>query len=204
MKRLALLLSIVALASCRDNRASLSVQAICFPTDTCAFSDKCESTVIGNIVMDISQVHAATLFLQVENQLPDNSSSDTKRLDTNGAHVNQVSVEYGGIALPKDVYNTANMFVPTAGSAVIAVNAVRPLAPNVAALNAAVPAGTAKGLDAKIRLNGYLDDGSSFETGEFPVGITVCNGCLPSPQCGAGKAACPFEGMDPVGCGSIN
>jgi len=45
MKTRALLLALplVALASCRDNRASITIQDICYPTKTCVFTDKCEN-----------------------------------------------------------------------------------------------------------------------------------------------------------------
>ncbi|HEX9244274.1 MAG TPA: hypothetical protein VF875_17655 [Anaeromyxobacter sp.] len=198
MKRLALVLSIVALASCRDNRASIVIQDICFPSDDCSFTGKCDTSLNGTPIVDVSLVHQLELFLQLENQLANNANLGAGKTNTNDAHVNEVVVSYEGVALPRDVFNVGNHLVPTNGTTVLGVEVIRYSTTNVAMLNAAAPAG----LVAKIRLRGYFDDGSTFETGDFTTAVTLCVGCLSATPCAAGKAACPFAGMDPIGCGS--
>jgi hypothetical protein len=49
---------------------------------------------------------------------------------------------------------------------------------------------------ARVRLRGYYDDGSRFETGEFTVSFFVCSGCTAS----CTTAACPQNGQAPVTC----
>jgi len=208
MKTRALLLAlpVLALAGCtRQNHASVAIQAICYPTDTCTFSSTCTNSVIGTPIVDVSANGGTTeFFLQVANQLPDNSDKDAGRVNTNGAHVDQVSVSYDQVGLPTDSYYTSNMVIPADGTNVIAVWATRAWVGNNATIlqDAVAAGGGVAELVAKIRLRGYYDDGSTFETGEFKMGVNVCDGCLNLPFCPPGKSACPFEGMEPVGCGT--
>jgi hypothetical protein len=195
MKRLAPLLLALALGSCRENRASVVIEAICYPTADCTFSDKCDKVLIGSPRVNAGTAEV-TLLLQISNQLADNSSVDTGRTNTNDAHVTQVVVSYGGM-LARDVYNIGNQRVPTAGSTVIEVQAIRPSAENAATLTAAASVASFS-MVAKIQLRGYYDDGSTFETGEFPVAIDVCDGCIAG--CGAGELSCPVAGMEPSTC----
>jgi hypothetical protein len=205
MKRLALVLVPLVLGSCRDNRASVTVQAICHPKDgsQCAFSGKCDSTLLGTPELDLSMVGAITLFLQVENQLVDNSDKGLGRTNTNDAHVTQMVVAYENYGLSRDVFDVGNQLVPSGGNTVVMAQFPQSVA-NVTALKSAVT-GSFGTLRANIRLRGYFDDGSSFETGDFTTGVYVCDGCIaaaPQPQCPAGKAACPYDGMEPVACGT--
>jgi hypothetical protein len=209
MKTRALLLAlpavVLAVAACKaENHASVNIQAICYPTTTCSFSSTCDKHIIGPVTMDFSRRTNAPLVLQVQNQLQDNSSTDTSRVNTHDAHVDQVSVDYSGLPLPSVTYDVTNQGIPANGNSVIMVAAIYPSAANQAILQAAFP-GTNQGtnLVAKIRLRGYYDDGSRFETGDFQTGLQVCNGCLSASPCGPGLDACPGIGMDPVACGSL-
>lgn len=181
---------------CADDRASVQIQMVCFPTDDCTFSETCGAQYIGWVTLDTTQSanDVAWLFLQVENQLPDNSNANTGRLNTNDAHIDEVIVEYEGFPLPKVVIGS-NFTVLAGGTSVISVEAVT--ATGGAALDIANFAGE---LLAKIRLGGYYDDGTRFETGEFPVTIRVCAGCVGA-TCG-GLATCPpsSEGQLPITC----
>jgi hypothetical protein len=199
MKTRALLLALplLAVASCRDNRSSVTIQQACFPTDDCTFSDKCDKVVSGAMILDATGPCWLRTHLQVANQLADNSSADLQRTNPNGAHVDQVAVEYSGVGLPKDVYDT-NSFVPAGGTAVVLVDAIRPLGTNPATLLAYAQSVQGAQLIANVRLRGYYDDGSRFETGEFPIATYVCAGCVTA--CAAGTLACPVEGMDPATC----
>jgi hypothetical protein len=207
MKTRAFLLALpllLAPTSCtRDNRGSIDVQAICFPPTDCKFGSTCDQLVIGGFVMDVGVTNAAEMFLQVDNRLLDNASKEQGRTNTNDAHIDGVSVEYSGLALPSLTYDATNQFIPTNGQAVIAVFPVwARTVTEWAALQTAVPAGASRSVVAKIRLRGYLTDGSRWETGEFRTGMTLCNGCLPADPCPPDKLACPFAGVDPVSCGT--
>jgi hypothetical protein len=200
---LALPVLLLATASCRvDNRASVDVQAICFPGTDCKFGPTCDKQIIGNVTMDLGLTPTARVFLQVSNRLVDNGDKSVGRTNTNDAHIDQVAVEYSGLPVPGVTYDVSNQWVPTGGSAVIGIDAVHATLPVYSALAAAVPAGGSGVLVAKIRLKGYFSDGSRFETGEFPTAIDVCNGCLSPNRCGVGTIACPMEGMDPISCGT--
>jgi hypothetical protein len=205
MKTRALLLALplLAVASCRDNRASISIQDICYPTKDCTFSNKCDLRLIGTALIDATGPGLLATFLQVGNQLPDNSSTDLQRTNTNDAHLDQVAVEYDGLALPKDVYNISNVRVPAGGSTVVEIAAIRPVGSNPSMLAAYALSSQAPQVVANVRLRGYYDDGSRFETGEFPIAVNVCSGCLAANPCAAGESACPpLAGMEPVACGT--
>ncbi len=181
-----------------DNRASITVQAVCAPTTDCTFTEKCDAQYIGFATIDTSAAEPRLwLFLQVANQLPDNSDPDLRRTNTNGAHVDTVSVEYDGIGLPKQVVGV-QYFVPAAGTAVISADVI-PAGTGGTTL-AGYATATGQEMTAKIRVGGYLDDATRFETGEFTVAVRVCNGCVTS--CGAGTPVCPpgGDGQLPKAC----
>ena len=202
MKTRALLLTLpllaIALGGCRDNRASVSVHGICTVTAACTFSGKCDAFLAGNPAVDAvnSAGGLLTLFLEVENQLTDNSQAETFRTNTNDAHVDEIIVEYQGIALPRQVVGTQQR-VPTAGTAVIGVDVVPASAANAAVLAAYAPTTTPREMTAVIKFGGYFDDGSRFETGDFPVAVDVCSACI-SP-CASG-VACGAPGTIPAAC----
>jgi hypothetical protein len=209
MKTRAILLALpvlLAISSCtRDNRTSVDVQSICFPTKDCTFGATCDTNVIGGFSMDVALTPVAEMFLQVANRLADNANAQQGKTNTNDAHIDGVTVEYSGLALPSLSYDASNQLVPTAGHAVVAINPIwaRTLA-EYNALLTAVPAGTSKSVVAKIRLRGYLTDGSRWETGDFRTAIELCNGCLSPAPCPAGELTCPFAGVDPVTCGTTS
>lgn len=191
-----------ALVSCRGNRASVQIQQVCFPSDDCKFGSTCDIQFIGYPAVDADAgTGELWLFLQIENQLPDNADPTLGRLNTNDAHLDEVAVEYEGAPLPKDTYPLPNQRVPASGTAVVSVEPIRGSAAKAAILTAYSPTAQPRDMIAKVKLRGYFDDGSRFETGEFPVTIRVCTGCLPTNPCGA-QAACPIAGMEPVACGT--
>jgi hypothetical protein len=200
MKTRALLLALPLLAlSCRDNGASVQIQDICYPAESCQFGNSCDRVLLGNPVVDISYgTSFLGLFIQVENQTRDNEDSDTYRTNTNDAHIDEIVVEYEGAAIPAQTRFT-NQRVPANSTQVVAVAAVPGaydlvLVPSTEVL-------------ALIRMRGYFDNGSRFETAEFPVAVDVCDGCVV--PCEAGKFVCgdndgqyPKTCYDPEGAGS--
>ncbi len=197
--RLAALASALALAAgtsgCEDNRASIQIQSVCAPTDDCTFANTCDAQYISWPTLDVgaSASDAVTLYLQVENQLPDNGDVANGRLNTNDAHVDEAVVEYEGAPLPKSIRGS-NINIPASDSSIVKVEVV--------------PAGSGATLlpfaggeiVANLRFGGYYDDGTRFETGEFPITVRICLGCL-GIACG-GAPTCPpnSEGQAPLTC----
>lgn len=181
----------LALAGCEDNRASIQIQAVCAPTDDCTFAATCDAQYIGWPTLDLnaSTSDSVAIFLEVENQLPNNANLGTGRLNTNDAHVDEAIVEYVGLG---EFIAGTNINIPAAGSAVLQVEVI--------------PTGHATELVAfvggeivgNVRLGGYLDDGTRFETGDFPVTVRICAGCLTAcgvPTCPPGR-----DGQLPITC----
>src|SRR5512143_2713466 len=174
---------------CVDNRASIQLQAICAPPATCTFTEKCDAQYIGYPALDKGASPNDTLWLtlQVANQLPNNQNLDTGRLNTNNAHVDEVAIEFEG-GLTGTQTTGSNYEIPAEGTSVISTQ-----------LDLAAAA--AGEVLARIRARGYLDDGTRFETGEFPVTVIVCaSGCAPA-ACGGGRTCPPdSEGQLPLAC----
>jgi hypothetical protein len=178
-------------SGCADNRASVQVQMICVPTEDCTFSSTCETEYAGYPTVDRSTLATGVaaslvLFLQVANQVPSNEDLSAGRVNTNDAHVDEIAVTVEGAAVA-DYAVGANGRIPAGGSSVVGVVV-------------SLPGGTGEAL-AKIRLRGYYDHGARFETGEFPVTIAICSGCLGT-LCTT-PTTCPAggEGQRPLTCG---
>ena len=200
-----LALPILALGACADNRSTLTIQGVCAPKGTCTFSGKCDAFALGNPVLDPGAFGTAapflTLILQVENQLVDNSSSDLMRHNTNGAHVDEAVVEYSGLVSGKAVFG-ASGDIGANSTTVIWVDVI----PGV--IGQTIPAAAPvwpmyEEIQAKVRLRGYLDDNTRFETGEYPVTVQVSD-TQTSTVGGSGVAtcagACPHVGQWPSAC----
>jgi hypothetical protein len=199
-RALLLALPVLALAACtRDNRGSIELQAICSPPTSCTFSSACDAQYIGPVIVDATAAAPELpLVVQVENQLADNAGKEAGRVNTNDAHIDEISVSYSA-ALPSDTF-PANGFVGAGTSSVVAIYVIRPRAGTDAALAAFVAAGSPRTLVANVRLRGYYDDGSRFETGEYSVAINVCSGCVGVPVKKDGTA-CTSNVFCPPGAG---
>lgn len=199
MKTSFALLTLLALATtgCEDNLASVQIQAVCAPPDTCTFSGACDAQYISWPTLDLtaSATDALTLYLQVENQLPDNGDVELGRVNTNDAHVDETIVEYDGVPLGKVIMGS-NFHVPAASTAVVKV---QPIVGGPATSTALAPFAGGE-IVANLRFGGYYDDGTRFETGEFPITVRICAGCLGT-AC-AGGPTCPpnSEGQAPLTC----
>jgi len=189
-----LALPLLALAACADNRASVQVQAVCSATDDCTFAETCDTQALGNPIIDTARTKVLDLPLQVENQLPDNTNRAIGKTNTNDAHIDEAVVEYQGAYTGRAVLEM-NAVVFASGSSVIFVQII----PSVVGTALGAP-GTPREVLANLKLRGYYDDGTRFETGEFPVAIKVCTtGCAPT--CTSG-IYCPHAGQYPVACGT--
>ncbi len=185
----ALLGALAGASGCSENRASVQTQAICVPTNDCKFSDACDAQYIGYVELDknTSTNDVLWLLLQVANNLPNNANEAIGRTNTNDAHIDETSIEYEGAVGGEETVGS-NFWVPAAGTAVVSVKM------------SLGGAGAGEVL-AHVRFRGYYDDGTRFETGDFPISIRV----NPVPAIGAacgGGATCPpeSEGQLPLTC----
>jgi hypothetical protein len=199
MKRLALLLPLLALAACRQNGASVQIQAICAATSTCTFSNSCGAVALGNPVLDPGLTDYLTLILQLENQLPDNANGNLGKLNTNDAHVDEGVVDYEG-ALSGSAVVPASGLVKATSTGLIFVDVIP--ATRGPALVAAPAFPLFSEVLATIRLRGYYDDGTRFETADFPVTVQVSSGTSAFPESAVATCpgACPHVGQWPAAC----
>ncbi len=190
-------LAVLALAACAKNNASIEIAAVCAPPDDaqkCSFSSTCDAETIGRIRLDVAVTNYLWLFIQVNNQTPNNAKSDTGRVNTNDAWVHEYTVTFDGISLP-DAQATilGSAYVPAAGSAVISVTPITEALGNT--LAGQIPAGGARDVVGHLRLRGVYGDTTEFETGDFDIPIRLCSGCI-----GPGPGACATAGQFPFVC----
>ncbi len=196
----ALLGALAGASGCTENRASVQTQMICAPTTTCVFSATCDAQYIGYPTVD-KAVNGGYLwlFLQVGNNMPNNGDAALGRANTNDAHIDETSIEYEG-ALGGTQTIGSNQLVPADGSAVISVRL------NLSAATGGAGATTSE-VVAHVRLRGYLDDGTRFEAGDFPITVLVCSsGCVGAPAdygCDPTKPVCPDTGQLPFACTTL-
>jgi hypothetical protein len=145
-------------AGCAPDRMSLEVKSFCSPTANCTFGATCTSQYLGTYAVD--EAAGLWLFMEMANQLSDNSDLGAKRVNTNDAHVTGATISFtgargGSVTLP----SVANQAVPAGGSAVIGIK---------------IPPGGVPGIvTAQIRLTGYYDNGREFETGDIPLNYEI-------------------------------
>lgn len=168
----ALALASVALA-CADNGASIQPFAICSPPDSateCSFESTCDMVHMGPLAMDPG-LPSMSVFLQVNNQLPNNEDLSAGRLNTNDAYVTEYEVEWEGAATIGTVVGKTQAVVPAGGSTVVALLLQRPAAGGQVV--------------AKLRLKGHYADESEFETAAYETPLIV--GAVPPPVCPTGE-----------------
>jgi hypothetical protein len=203
MKTRALLLALplLAVAGCRDNRASVKIQSICAPTSDCTFSASCDQVYVGYPTLDtLANANGSLhLYFELKNDLPNNRDVLTGRVNTNDAHVDETVVEFLGPGLAGATLATQHT-VPAGGNTVVRIEVIPQVLGARAALQAYAPTTVPRDLVANLRVRGYYDDGSRFETGEFPVAVRICQGCVGT-VCGGG-ATCPpnNDGQLPISC----
>lgn len=189
-----LLGALAGASGCVDNRASVQAQAICMPTSDCTFAEKCDAQYIGYPTLDkgASALDELWLTIQVGNQMPNNANVELGRTNTNDAHIDETVVEYEG-AMGGEQSIGSNYLVPAGGTAVVSVKLA------LSGATAGALAATTE-VVAHLRFRGYLDDGTRFETGDFPITVLVCaSGCAPA---ACGGLTCPpdSEGQLPLTC----
>ncbi len=165
-------------SACAPN-AAVEVQAICYPTDDCTFGSTCDKVLIGDPATSTGTV---TLFVQVGNQLANNANANTMRVNTNDAHVDEIQIESPTGAITKI---GTNQLVPAKGSTIVGVT---------------LTGMSTTGLSVStVIMRGFFDDGTRFETGDFPIAVVGCTSCIPT--CSTGVACPPgATGQAPAVC----
>ena len=168
-----------------DNNASLQWGPICFPTETCTFSETCDAQYIGLIELQTAATQL-WLFAQVNNQRPSTEVLDIGQLDTATAFIRELVIEND--VTPVTVTVPVAFTVPTSGTGVISLPIPNALGGTVAGQ-----------VTYQVRARGVWGDETSFETAALEVGVVVCDSC--GTTCATG--GCPVaSGQSPIACGS--
>lgn len=194
----ALALAVVAaapLAACTgvNESSSVAISAVCALTEECTFTAECSAQYIGDYVFDRSVANQFWVPVQINNRLANNADETSGRVNTNDAHITSFEVSYVNFGLASAT-KAVNYTVPAGGAATVGLYIVPPQAAAVTGT------GTQESL-ARVVAKGYFENGSSFETGEFPIAFTTCSGCLNLPVCVAptvGDALCGSYGVRPA------
>lgn len=208
IRALAALLPLLALGGCaEDDNVSIQVYAICAPPESeCSFSGQCDMKTLDILALDVGVTPFYWAFVEVHNQTLNNADDSAGRPNTHDAYVDEFRVEYevpaGAPALPSVTERVASgpSIVPAEGSSVVSVF---PIPTSIGQrLAMSIPAGASAQVLAKVRLRGFFSDQNRFETAEFPLPISVCNGCLGTPACADATQAvvsvCPQAGQTPA------
>jgi len=223
MKRLSATALALALAlgagGCTDNHATVQIFAICGPPSdaaTCTTTGACETLLAGRPWVVTQYIagppivyNSLDLYVQVDNQLPDNSDPTAGRVNTNNAVIERILFSFqiqdytvGGIppvvAVPVLDYPFAQT-VPTASSTTPLVPIIpREIMTGLDGLLSGDDDGYALVL-ADVAFAGHLEDGTNFETAAHTFAVEVYYGFAVLPDCPkAGEdvvAICPHAGQ---------
>lgn len=187
---LAAILAVAPLAACTgvNESASVAISAVCAITDDCTFAATCDAQYIGDYVFDRSLASQFWVPVQVNNRVLNNADPTSGRVNTYDAHITSFEIAYDNFGLT-GASKAVNYTVPANGTAAVGLYVVPPQA-------AAVPGTGTQASVARIVAKGYFEDGSTFETGEFPLAFTSCSGCL------ASTFTCTAPATVVVACGS--
>jgi hypothetical protein len=186
---------------CAEAHPSVQIQQICAPTANCTFAATCDAQYIGWVTLDTTTSAKDNLWLvlQVANLTQNNAQSDAGRVNTHDAHVDEIAMEYVGVALPPTTIG-ANFDAPASGTAVVSAEVIPDALQAGPALAALAPSAEPREIVVKTRFRGFFDDGTRFETNVFPITVRVCAGCVGT-VCGGGPTCPPrSEGQLPLSC----
>lgn len=210
-----LLVPLLALgAGCAvDNMASIEIWGLCgFPKEaaTCTTSGECETVIASRpfaftsaLALDGTgpYVYGFDLFVQVNNQLPNNADPVRFRTNTNDFTIEEYRLTFtSSPALPLPPYAfRATHIVPASGS----VTPLIPLIPPeiMVLIDAANPTylyGPGALVEVTVEIFGHLQDGTEILTAPFVVPIDVIDATAGAPTCGgtgSAVAVCPHNGQ---------
>jgi hypothetical protein len=180
-------------AACSAKPPTVAFNQVCAPPDAtnCTFSATCDAQYIGPPTVDLGVTNLLWLTVEVHNQASDNTDEVIGRVNTQDAFLQEIDVSYSGGSLAiGDASTRVQQTVPANGTAVISIYPI----PTSAGLGpGSLGAGTSTTVIAKVKGKGIFGDGSSFETPDWEVPVTLCNGCLGAIACAAGQtlSLCP-------------
>lgn len=191
-----------AAAGCTVTAPTVSFSAICSMPDaaTCTFGDTCNAQILFPAEIDLSVTSQLFLGMEAHNQARDNSDPASGRINTRDAYVQEIQITYAGgaLAIPS-VSVRMQQRIPANGTAVLGI---LPIPASAGLTAASLGAGTSTQVIATVKGKGIFGDGSSFETPDFDVPVSICNGCLgPLPPCADPAQTlfvCPQDGQRPV------
>lgn len=171
-----LLLAAAALACTVDNNASIQVVAMCAPPeDSCGTENGCGTYLASEpfVYLEGGTNHFE-MFVEMINQLADNSDASAGRLNTNDAYVEKYRLSYRSAFFNYSDYDYPASGVLKAGST--GAPSVRLIPETISApMSAAMAtAGVTSGLvRVELTVIGHYASGDSFEVGgvEFPVQV---------------------------------
>ncbi len=176
------------IAGCADHRASVEIAAICAPPDDaskCGQAGKC-GAYLGSprpwVYTMFGALNELQLFIEFDNQLPNNADADVNRVNTNDYILDEYLFTYTGVPGLSDVRYPANATI-FASSASAPVVPVIPFT-TMAQITTAMPAGAMGVVIVEMKARGHFLDGTTLETGPFPIAVDVINANFP------GYAAC--------------
>jgi hypothetical protein len=204
---LALTLLAAAGTGCIDNRASVEPFGVCAPPDDaseCSMDAECDALLSNRsatlYLRTAAGDNALLLWLQWNNQLPNNADPSSGRPNTNDAFLRTYKLSFSapGLAIPDIEIDALEQPIPAGGSAT-AIAHVIPVETS-AQLWAAIPIGvTDVRVLVKLRATGIYAHDASFETDEVQIPVAVRKLVFPGYVCAdAAKvvtAVCPNVGQ---------
>ena len=191
-----------AAAGCTVTAPTVAFSAICSMPDaaTCAFGGTCDAQILSPAAIDLSITNELFLGVEAHNQALDNSDKASGRINTHDAYVQEIDISYAGgaLAIPSTSARMQQR-IPANGTAVLGI---LPIPAGAGLTGGSLGFGTTTQVIATMKGKGIFGDGSSFETPEFEIPITICNGCLGAiPPCADPVQTlfvCPQDGQRPL------
>lgn len=210
MKTRSLTVLLVLLASgCRENLGSIAPGGVCgFPDDAsaCEMEPTCARYLASRpavwVLDSFGNLNELELWIQWDNQMPDNSDPTSGRVNTNKFYFEEYELEFETdalddlgqrIAIPTFTTLATAPPVPAGG----ATTSVVPVIPQqvLEFIEPLLPSGRSI-VRVGLRAIGKLGDDSRYETGTLPIAVEVYNEPFPGYGCPSGEevvAVCPND-----------
>ncbi|ACG71919.1 conserved hypothetical protein [Anaeromyxobacter sp. K] len=181
-----LLLATAALACTVDNNASIQVVALCAPPEeTCATDGGCGAYLASQPFVYLEGgTNFLELFVEMTNQLADNSDPSAGRLNTNDAYLEKYRLSYRSAFFSYSNYDFPASGILRAESTSAPVVRLIPEAISAPMSAAMTNAGVTTGLvEVELTVTGHYASGDSFEVGGVTFPVDVHNDAFPGYAC---------------------
>lgn len=188
----ALLMLVASAFGClRSNQSTIVIGALCYPTDSCEFSSTCDKVwMTGSLSVDLTVGNGLVFPMELDNQRSDNSGTNDG-VNTNAAVVDRFDMRYQVAGrVVATAFSQQSIVIPTDGSTVAGIWLI-PAGSDAATALATLAADTV--VTVLLKARGSFHDGTSFETGEHPIPVTLANGKFTGYPCTADQKVtiCP-------------